>query len=231
MDDSTFLESRDETERRSLDLILAGHPVKDEANHWRLLCCDLHDGAAQYVSAALLRLHAVEAQHEIPSEAKQHLHMAGVLLDVALRDIRDVIAGRSPACSLQGGIIPSLNSLIQELKAATGVEIELVETLGRKRLTPLLQTAVFRIVQECLNNAIRHSGSGRVRVGITNNGGTLQLEVRDWGTSFDPGAVNGERRGLRGIRQRAELLGGRTSIETVPGWGTLVATELPLSAP
>ena len=85
-------------------------------------------------------------------------------------------------------------------------------------------------MQECLNNAIRHSGSDRVRVEIVETQGMLRLEVRDWGGGFDPGAVTVEHRGLRGIRDRAELLGGTASIETSAEGGTRVAVELPLKA-
>jgi hypothetical protein len=197
---------------------------------WQWLCCDLHDGAAQYVSAALLRLQAIEARHDMPVEARPHLLMAGALLDVALRDIRDIIAGRSPACSMQAGIISSIRRLVQELAGSSGIEIEFVESLGREKLSPLLETAVYRILQECLNNATRHSGGDRVRVEIVRNPETLRLEVRDWGCGFDPDAVAIEHRGLRGIRQRAEVLGGRASVKTKPGWGTLVVAELPLGA-
>ncbi len=205
------------------------HRVQDETN-WRLLCCDLHDGAAQYVSAALLRLQAIEAQDELPAEARPHLCMAGALLDVALRDIRDIIVGRSPACFMQPGIIPSINRLVQELAEGSGIEFEFVENLGRKKLSPLLETAVCRILQECLNNAIRHSGSDRVRVEIARTPGALLLEVRDWGGGFVPDAVTMEHRGLRGIRERAELLGGRASINSKSGGGTIVTVEIPLKA-
>jgi signal transduction histidine kinase len=78
--------------------------VQDGRN-WRLLCCDLHDGAAQYVSAALLRLRTMEAQHEMPAEARPHLWMAEALLDVALRDIREIIAGRSPEIPLEASSV------------------------------------------------------------------------------------------------------------------------------
>jgi signal transduction histidine kinase len=202
----------------------------EEERHWRLLCCDLHDGAAQYVSAALLRLQAIEGRHEIPAEARSHLRMAGALLGVALRDIRDIIAGQSPACCTQPGIIPSIRYLLKEFAEASGIEFEFVGSLGRKKLSPPLETAVYRILQECLNNAIRHSGSDRVRVEIVGTSGALRLEVRDWGAGFDPDAVTVEHQGLRGIRERAESLGGRASFEARPGGGTLVAVQLPLKA-
>jgi signal transduction histidine kinase len=172
----------------------------------------------------------MDAQREIPAEARPHLRMAGALLEVALGDIRDIIAGRSPGCSLGLGIIASVKRLVQELAEASGIEIEFFDSLGHEQLAPPLQTAVYRILQECLNNAIRHSGSDRVRVEIIGNPGTLRLEARDWGSGFDPDAVTIEHRGLWGIRQRAELLGGRASLKTKPGWGTLVSVELPLKA-
>jgi two-component system, LuxR family, response regulator FixJ len=201
--------------------------VKGQKN-WRLLCCDLHDGAAQYLSAALLRLQAIEAQHDLPEAAAPHLRMAGVLLSVALGDIRDVIAGRSPSCFLRSGIVPSIKRLVQELAEAGGIEIEFVEGLGHRKLSPLLQMTVYRICQESINNAIRHSGSDRVRVEIVADPEVLRLEVRDWGVGFDPGAIGADCRGLRGVCERAELLGGRASVESRPGWGTLVAVELPI---
>ena len=203
--------------------------VEDKRN-WRLLCCDLHDGAAQYVSAALLRLQAIEAQYEMPADAKPHLRAAGALLDVALRDIRDIISGRSPACCTQPGIIPSINRLVQELAGASGIAVEFVERLGRNKLPAPLETAVYRILQECLNNAVRHSGSDRICVTIVASPATLRLEVRDWGGGFDPDAVTSQHRGLRGIWERAALLGGRASLKTRPGEGTTVVVELPLQA-
>jgi signal transduction histidine kinase len=105
-----------------------------------------------------------------------------------------------------------------------------LRALGQEKLSPGLATAVYRIVQECLNNSIRHSGSDRVRVEIVGTPRALWLEVRDWGSGYDPGAVTIEHRGLQGIRQRAELAGGKASIKTKLGEGTRVAVELPLKA-
>lgn len=227
MNHSHLLELRDGTERRSPDLNPA---VEGDAN-WRLLCCDLHDGAAQYVAAALQRLQVIEVQDGISTEAKPHLHVARSLLDVALRDIRDIISGRSPARSLQAGLVPALKRLVQEMVSDSNVEIELVESLDRRRLTPPLETAVYWIVQESINNSIRHSATTHIRVEIASRREVLRLEIRDWGAGFDPSTINRERRGLRGIRERAESLSGTTSIEAEPGWGTLVAVELPLPPP
>ena len=200
----------------------------DEAN-WRLLCCDLHDGAAQYLAAALLRLQTVAARHEVSAEAGSQLRVAENFVAVALRDVRDIIAGRPPACSLESGFVAGLRHLVEELASAGGIEIEFVERLQQQRFPPCLERAAFRILQEGLTNALRHSGSDRVRAEIAAGPGVLRLEVRDWGCGFDADAVTAEHRGLRGIRDRCALLGGKATIQTRPGWGTLVAVELPLS--
>jgi signal transduction histidine kinase len=156
------------------------------------------------------------------------LDAAKALLDVALRDIRDIIAGRSPGCSTRDNIVSSIKRLVRELAETTGIEIELVEAFGSEKLTRPIETALYRILQESLNNAVRHSGSNRIRVAIAENPGTLRLEVRDWGKGFDRNAINGEHRGLHGIQQRAQLLGGTAAIDSKPGQGTLIEVELPL---
>jgi FixJ family two-component response regulator len=212
------------------DETAADPSVQDDGKKWRLLCCDLHDGAAQYLSATLRRLQAIEAQHEVAPSARPHLHRAEALLEVALRDIRDIVAGQSPTCSRQAGVISSVRCLVEELAGAAGINIELAESLGRRKLPAPLETAVYRMLQECLHNAIRHSGSDRVRVEISAESETLRLEVRDWGRGLDPDAVTIQHRGLWSIRERAELLGGRVWLTTEPGWGTRVAIELPLGA-
>lgn len=170
----------------------------------------------------------MDTRPDLPQESRAHLHMAIVLLDVALRDIRDIIAGRSPACRKKGAIISSIKQMVGELAEATGTKIELAEALRCEKLTPPLETAIYRILQECLNNAVRHSGSDRVHVAIAENHQTVRLEVRDWGKGFNCGTIHGEHRGLRGIQQRAQLLNGTVSIESKLGAGTQIKVELPL---
>lgn len=208
----------------------ATNRCSEDDDRWRLLCRDLHDGAAQYLSAALMRLQAVTARQAVSSDATTHLRSAESYLNVALRDIRDVISGQPPACLLEPGLVPALRRLAKELAGTSGIAVELLDSLPNQPLPARLQRAVYRIFQECVNNAVRHSGTGRIRAAIGESGGLLRLEVRDWGRGFEYDAITAGHRGLRGIRDRAALLDGRASIQTCPGWGTLVAVELPLDA-
>lgn len=96
------------------------------------------------------------------------------------------------------------------------------------RLAPPLETTVFRIVQESLGNAYRHSRGDKIRVGVTEVGKRVRIEVEDAGVGFDLGKVDPARFGLPGIRERTRLFGGSATIESVPGHGTRIAVDLPI---
>jgi two-component system, NarL family, sensor histidine kinase NreB len=92
----------------------------------------------------------------------------------------------------------------------------------------VLENAIYRICQEALANACRHSQSDRVRVSLLERQGGIRIEVRDWGIGFETKATPKNRYGLEGIRQRAKLLGGKCSIRSKPEQGTRIVVELPV---
>ena len=96
------------------------------------------------------------------------------------------------------------------------------------KLPPILENALYRIAQEALTNACKHSKSKKVMVTMAQEGQDVRLEVRDWGIGFDPESVEKGHFGLEGIRQRVRLLGGRLTIESKPGSGTLVQVVVPI---
>jgi two-component sensor histidine kinase/DNA-binding CsgD family transcriptional regulator len=206
-------------------------PFTENASDLQWLCCDLHDGAAQYLSAALMRVQVVEARRDIPEEVRTHLRETGAILAVALAEIRDIIAGKSPGLPQQSELVPAIKDFFLQLARPHGIEVEFVENLGDERIPSLPGMAAYRILQECVNNAVRHSGSKRLRLELIRESDTLRLEFRDWGCGFEPDAVAADHRGLRSIHHRAELLGGRATIHSEPQKGTVVTVNLPLGLP
>jgi two-component system sensor histidine kinase DegS len=91
-----------------------------------------------------------------------------------------------------------------------------------------LEIVVFRIVQESLANACRHSRSKRILVGLNQDEESLAIQVQDWGIGFDPDTIPQGHFGIEGIRQRVRLLHGDVTIHSNPGRGTLITVELPL---
>ena len=99
-----------------------------------------------------------------------------------------------------------------------------------KRLEPVLENAIYRIIQEGLTNARRHSKSDKVRISLVQEDDHVRIEIEDWGIGFDTGSVKGNVYGLIGIRERARLLRGHATIESKQGGGTRIVVELPLMA-
>jgi signal transduction histidine kinase len=91
-----------------------------------------------------------------------------------------------------------------------------------------LENGIYRIVQEALTNACKHSKSKKVTVTMTQEGQDVRLKVQDSGIGFDPESVEKGHFGLEGIRQRVRLLGGRLTIVSTPGSGTLVQVVVPI---
>jgi signal transduction histidine kinase len=90
-----------------------------------------------------------------------------------------------------------------------------------------LETALFRIAQEALGNAVRHSAAQRVHLGLRRDGGMIELSVRDDGRGFDP-AAHSEGLGLHSMRERATALGGTCELQSAPGQGSLVRVRVPM---
>jgi two-component system sensor histidine kinase DegS len=97
-----------------------------------------------------------------------------------------------------------------------------------KRLVPILENSIYRICQEGLSNACKHSKSENVRIKLSQHEDRIRIEIRDWGTGFDPRHVKRDSFGLIGIRERVRLLGGKHRIQTAPAQGTRIVVELPI---
>jgi signal transduction histidine kinase len=154
-------------------------------------------------------------------------------LDLDIANLRGLITELRPAALDQLGLEPALLALVDRLRASgldIDASIELASEAGNapRRLTPELETAVYRLVQESLTNAVKHGAAGRAVVEVDDSGQQLRVIVRDDGTGFDPQTPTGGF-GLVGMRERAELLGGDLQIESSPGAGTTVTATLPVT--
>ena len=126
------------------------------------------------------------------------------------------------------GLETAITHLVYEQRRHGGPKIECHSDVQFGRLPSILENALYRIVQEALNNACKHSKSKKVTVAMTQEGQDVRLEVRDWGIGFNPESVGKGHFGLEGIRQRVRLLGGALTIQSTPGSGTLVQVVVPI---
>ncbi len=139
-----------------------------------------------------------------------------------------MISDLRPMIIDERGIIDAINYLIGEHQRFGGPEILFHHEVRFQRLPPLLEGTMFRIVQEALNNVHRHSQASEARIVLVQNHNIVRLTVQDDGIGFDLESVPSDRFGVRGMKERARLFGGKTLIQTSPGAGTEIHVELPL---
>jgi PAS domain S-box-containing protein len=195
----------------------------------QLIAYEIHDGLAQQLAGAIMQIETCWHQKDTkPGEAAKAYEAAITMLRQAHFETRRLISGVRPPILDESGIVAAVAHLVNEQTLQNGPKIEFRGDVSFRRLVPILENAIYRIVQEGLANACKHSQSDRVRVELVQCDDVLRIRVQDWGVGFDRATVRDDRFGLEGIRERARLLGGRTSVESTPGHGTSITVELPL---
>ncbi len=195
----------------------------------QIISYDIHDGLAQYLAAAEMQFQVHDSVGEqSPDASRKAYETAVALVRQAHSEARRLISEVRPPVIDESGIETAIVQLVHEQRRHTDTKIECHSDVQFGRLPPILENALYRIAQEALRNACKHSKSKNVTVAIVQEGQNVRLEVQDWGIGFDPTSVGKGSFGLEGIRQRVQLLGGRLTIESTPGSGTLVQVVVPI---
>ncbi len=146
----------------------------------------------------------------------------------SIRDIRRLMYDLRPAALDELGLVPALWEYMAHCQQEHGLAIEFTVDEGRRLPAPV-ETALFRIAQEGLNNVVRHAEAHRVEVALLLDEAQVTLRIADDGRGFDPQAPrSGTHLGLWSMRERVEQLGGRFEVQSAPGAGTRVRAVIPL---
>jgi PAS domain S-box-containing protein len=153
-------------------------------------------------------------------------------VDATIAAMRRIAADLRPLTLDDLGLVPAIEALVTNFTQATGVPCELAVSQPEFRLTDAQATAVFRIVQEALNNVAKHAAATQVEVTLSSGDDEIDVTIRDNGRGFSAAASpRANAYGILGVRERAYLLGGQARIASTPGEGTEVEVTLPLQAP
>jgi PAS domain S-box-containing protein len=218
-------EEKLKTEQRALRRML----VASDRDR-QLTTYELHDGVAQQILGAMMYFQSLDLSDAGEPKGPETAYLEGMkALRRAAAEIRWVMNRlRTPVLD-KFGLAEAIEDVAAQLRLAPDApEIECRHDVKFKRLERTLENSLFCIGQEAMTNACRHSRSEKVQVTLIQEGDGVTLEVRDWGIGFDPDAVQENRFGLEGIRERARILGGKLSIETKPGAGTVVRVKFPV---
>ncbi|MFH8564163.1 GAF domain-containing sensor histidine kinase [Streptomyces sp. NPDC017988] len=193
------------------------------------LAHELHDAVSQKLFSLRLTAQAAAALVDRdPTRAKGELQQVAALAAEAADELRSAVVELRPAALDEDGLVATLRTHIQVLHRAHSAEVTF-ESNGVRALPASQEEAMLRVAQEALHNALRHSGAARVQVLLDKRGAGAVLRVADDGTGFDPKAIRraGRHLGLVSMRDRASGVGGRLTVESVPGKGTTIEMEVP----
>lgn len=205
------------------------HMLRASDHERQLIAYDIHDGLAQYLTGAMMQLdHAQSIREDRPEDALTAYKAGMELLRQSHFEARRLISGVRPPILDESGVAAAIAHLVYDVRAHKGPEVEFRSKIDFARLTPTLENSIYRIAQEGLTNACKHSRSKKVILGLVQRGDRVRIIVRDQGIGFDPKAIEEGHFGLEGIRERARLLGGKTIIDSKPGKGTRIMVDLPI---
>jgi len=195
------------------------------------LAADLHDGPVQELTA--LRYGLTRARTRIQrgqsEEAERLLAEIEDELAAGITGLRRLMAELRPAVLDEQGLEVALHNQVRAFEATSGVACA-VSTGLEHRLAPDLETVLYRVTQESLNNVGKHAGASRVTVSLAAENGSVRLRINDDGVGFDPAVaaklLSEGHFGLAGMRERVEMVGGHLTIDSSPGRGTTVDVEM-----
>ncbi|HEY6791415.1 MAG TPA: GAF domain-containing sensor histidine kinase [Trebonia sp.] len=193
------------------------------------LARELHDAVSQKLFS--IRAHARAASVLAARDAARAAVAMSAVSELAAEaqaELRAVIEGLAPPAL--DGLVASLRRYADLAARAHGVRVSVTER-SVPPLDPATEVAVYRVAQEALHNALRHSGGRCVTVSVSGASRRIVLEVTDDGSGFDPLSAPGSGLGLASMRQRASTAGGTVQVVSAPGQGTTVRLEAPVRTP
>jgi len=200
----------------------------------RQISRDLHDAIMQTLVGINMELAALGAIEKVGQRSfRSKLARTQRLIQQSVGTVHRFARNLRPAILDDLGLTPALLALINTLKPTSPIKINLVSVAHVDDLNCSQRTSFYRVIQEALTNAIRHSGATKLEVRFSKVNGGLRAEVIDNGKSFDPELIYRSkaprRLGLVGMRERMEMIGGTLSILADQAKGTTVRADLPMA--
>lgn len=216
---------------RSVEAERLRHSLEAAEQERKRWARELHDETLQALGG-LRMLHSAALREDAGvAEMRQALKQGAELIDTEIDNLSALIAELRPAALDEIGLVPALRTLAERKGREGGLEIEVLARLedGGARLPAETESVLYRLVQEALNNVVKHAGASEAEAVLERVGDLVEVTVRDNGRGFDPAARSGGF-GLIGMRERIELAGGTLRIEAGAAQGTRISASIPVAA-
>jgi len=227
----TDLTDRKRAESTQIELLKRLLSAEDQER--RRIARELHDETGQSLTTLLVGLRAIGDKTglaEVRSMAQRLREVAAHTVD----DVGRLARGLHPAVLDDKGLVAAARRHVSDFAKAFGIAVDF-RVVGNvpRRMAPLAQSTMYRILQESLTNVARHAQARGVGVMLKHKDAMLELAIRDDGVGFDPAAALSEASGLglHGMQERVALLGGSVQIESRRGHGTMIRARIPAGPP
>ena len=207
--------------------------IQSQESERKRVAAELHDGLGQDLLLIKNRLALAATRQADPGELTRQLDAATAAATHAIREVRTIAHALRPPALEQVGLTKAIEWMVEQLGEGSvtqfSAELETIDGL----LEPEMEASLFRIIQEGLNNVVRHAGAAQVILEMKQEAGGIRVEMFDDGCGFATalrGAQTGERTGLGlvSMEERAHHLGGELKLQTAPGHGTCWTVRVPL---
>lgn len=205
--------------------------ITAEENERRRIAAELHDGVGQMMSAAKMNLSAIENEISFKDES-QKLSFEKVIgmVDESCKEVRSVSHQMMPNALLKSGLATAVREFIDKIDSRI-IKINLYAEGLNERLDADVETVLYRVIQECVNNVIKHSGANNLDISLIKDTDGIAATVEDNGRGFDTrDKQKFEGIGLKNISSRVAFLKGTVDFDSSPGKGTLVAIHVPITS-
>jgi len=209
---------------------LSARLVDAQETERRSISRELHDEVGQSLGALLVEVGSLEAT--IPTGAtqiKDHVDKIKSVAETTVETVRNIALLLRPSMLDDLGLIAALEWQGREVSRRSETEVEIQSVDVSETIPDEYKICIYRLVQEALNNAARHSAAKNAKVTVEQKTNKILVTVSDDGRGFDPKRVRGL--GLLGMEERVKRLGGKLTIDSKPGSGTTLRAEFPLSNP
>jgi signal transduction histidine kinase len=203
--------------------------IEAEENERSRIASDLHDGVGQMMSAAKMNLSGFESRLRFDNE-KDKVAFENIisLVDESCKEVRSVSHNMMPNALLKNGLSNAVKEFISKIDHSV-LKVNLYTEGLNERLESDTETVLYRVIQECVNNVIKHSGANTLDISLIKDADGIAATIDDNGKGFDTNAKEKfEGIGLKNIVTRLQYLKGTVDFDSAPGKGTLVAIHVPL---
>lgn len=230
MSDALAAAERERTEREQLRAQYVSGIIAAQEDERKRIARELHDSTSQSLTSLLIGLRTLADRDRSP-EVRGQLDDLRMVVSRTLEDVHNLARQLRPSVLDDLGLAEAITRYVADCRARSGLTIDVaLAGMDESRLTPEVETALYRIIQEALTNVIRHAAARTASIYLERRGRCVRAIIEDDGCGFDFATIPAEGHlGIHGIRERAELLGGTLVIESEPGHGAALYVEIPIA--